>query len=67
MFLLIRQRKRHVALEVQYDGTSYLGFASQDIDNTVENYLFAALEKSKLIENRKVNILLLVVITTVLC
>ena len=41
-------------MQVQYDGTAYLGFASQDLEETVENHLFNALIKLKLIEDRKV-------------
>jgi tRNA U38,U39,U40 pseudouridine synthase TruA len=41
---------------VQYDGTAYLGFASQDLEETVENHLFKALIKLKLIEDRKVRL-----------
>ncbi len=41
-------------MHIQYDGTAYLGFASQDLQETVENHLFNALTKLKLIEDRKV-------------
>ena len=43
-------------MQVQYDGTAYLGFASQDLEETVENHLFNALIKLKLIEDRKVSL-----------
>ena len=43
-------------MQVQYDGTAYLGFASQDLEETVENHLFNALIKLKLIEDRKVRL-----------
>lgn len=49
-----RYRTRQVAFQVQYDGSKYLGFASQDLAETVENHLFNALIKLKLIEDRKV-------------
>lgn len=51
---MFRYRTRHIALQIQYDGTPYLGFASQDLEETVENHLFNALTKLKLIEDRKV-------------
>ena len=49
-----RYRTRQIAMQVQYDGSAYLGFASQDLEETVENHLFNALLKLKLIEDRKV-------------
>ena len=54
--LLFRYRTRQIAMQVQYDGTAYLGFASQDLEETVENHLFNALIKLKLIEDRKVRL-----------
>ena len=46
--------RRHVALHICYFGQKYDGFASQNsTSNTVEEYLFAALIKAKLIKDRK--------------
>jgi len=49
-----KYRQRHVALHVAYIGTNYAGFAVQEacID-TIEQHLFAALEKTKLIADRR--------------
>lgn len=52
---MYRYRQRHIALQIQYDGTAYYGFASQDLEDTVENHLFGALEKLNLISDRKVS------------
>lgn len=51
-----RYRQRHIALHIQYDGGNYFGFSSQnsETEETVEKYLFEALQKLHLIENRKV-------------
>lgn len=48
-------RHRHVAIQLQYDGTRYFGFASQagEHENTVEKHLFEALIKLRLIESRQ--------------
>ena len=54
-FDMSKYRQRHIALQVQYDGCNYIGFASQsghNNDNTIEKHLFDALIKVKLIENR---------------
>lgn len=52
-FDMSRYRQRQVALQVQYDGSKYYGFASQDAEDTIENHLFNALVKLNLIEDRK--------------
>eukprot|EP00981_Chlorochromonas_danica_P008970 scaffold2383_cov189-Ochromonas_danica.AAC.2 len=52
-FDMSQYRQRHIALQIQYDGTAYYGFASQDLEDTVENHLFGALEKLNLISDRK--------------
>lgn len=56
-FSATRFHQRHIALQIQYDGTAYYGFASQDLQDTVENHLFQALEKLNLISDRKVSTL----------
>lgn len=44
--------KRYVALELMYLGHDYSGFARQEsAEHTIEEYLFAALRKTKLIES----------------
>ena len=44
---------RRIALKVAYFGWSYHGLAAQqEFSNTIENHLFEALEKAKLIPNR---------------
>jgi len=48
-------QRRHIALQIQYDGGKYYGFASQDDQETVERHLFQALMKLKLIEDPKVS------------
>jgi tRNA pseudouridine38/39 synthase len=40
-------------MHLQYDGSKYLGFASSPGGETVEQHLFDALTKLKLIENRQ--------------
>ncbi|XP_063791568.1 tRNA pseudouridine(38/39) synthase [Pseudophryne corroboree] len=46
--------KQHVALRLAYLGWSYHGFASQEnTANTVEEVLFEALTKTRLLENRQ--------------
>lgn len=55
-FDMARYRQRKIALQVQYNGDAYLGFAAQapgDADETVEKHLFAALTKVRLIEDRQ--------------
>ncbi|XP_071840324.1 tRNA pseudouridine(38/39) synthase-like [Apostichopus japonicus] len=48
-----RFHKRHIALRVAYLGWDYHGFAAQEnIDTTIEFFLFEALLKTKLIEDR---------------
>ncbi|XP_042202439.1 tRNA pseudouridine(38/39) synthase [Callorhinchus milii] len=45
--------RRHVALRLCYLGWEYQGFAAQDnTSNTVEDKLFEALSKTRLVENR---------------
>eukprot|EP01031_Cornospumella_fuschlensis_P040110 gene40110-48878_t len=46
-------RQRHVALQIEYEGSDYAGFASQESGDGVENFVFAALEQLNLIESRK--------------
>ncbi|XP_033097758.1 tRNA pseudouridine(38/39) synthase-like isoform X2 [Anneissia japonica] len=44
---------RHVALRIAYLGWDYHGFASQEsTDKTIEAYIFDALQKTRLIEDR---------------
>lgn len=50
-----RYRQRQLAFHVQYDGTAYAGFASQDCEDTVENHLFKAFVKLRLIADRQVS------------
>ncbi|XP_071625269.1 tRNA pseudouridine(38/39) synthase [Heliangelus exortis] len=46
--------QRHVALRVAYLGWSYQGFASQEnTSNTIEEKLFEALKKTRLVEERQ--------------
>lgn len=55
------QRTRHIALQFSYDGTDYSGFAQnvgKEHDNSVENQLFAALEKTRLLVSPEENGLL---------
>lgn len=48
-----RFHERHIALKFAYIGTNYHGFASQDTsEETIEAYLFAALQKVCLIQDR---------------
>lgn len=51
-FSLYRQRR--VAIQLQYDGGPYFGFASQvgECEETIEKHLFEALLKVRLISNR---------------
>lgn len=46
--------KRHVALKIAYLGWGYQGFASQEnTNNTIEEKLFEALTKTRLVESRQ--------------
>lgn len=46
--------QRHVALKIAYLGWGYQGFASQEnTNNTIEEKLFEALTKTRLIESRQ--------------
>ncbi|KAG9465501.1 hypothetical protein GDO78_018182 [Eleutherodactylus coqui] len=46
--------KKHVALRLAYLGWNYQGFASQEnTSNTVEEVMFSALTKTRLVENRQ--------------
>lgn len=46
--------RRHVALKIAYLGWGYQGFASQEnTNNTIEEKLFEALTKTRLVENRQ--------------
>lgn len=46
--------QRHVALKIAYLGWGYQGFASQEnTSNTIEEKLFEALIKTRLVENRQ--------------
>jgi tRNA U38,U39,U40 pseudouridine synthase TruA len=51
-----RYTQRHVAIQLQYDGSKYYGFSAQkdECDETVEKHLFEALLKLRLIESRQV-------------
>lgn len=52
--LFISCHRRHVLLKFYYLGWDYSGFASQENSgNTIEHYLFAALRKTCLIEQRE--------------
>jgi hypothetical protein len=56
VFDIQKYHQRHVAIQIQYEGGSYFGFASQapgDCDETIEKHLFHALMKLKLIGDRK--------------
>ena len=47
-----RFKKRHVAFKIAYLGWDYQGLAAQDTTaNTIEEHIFSALHKAKLIEN----------------
>lgn len=54
-FDMSRYRQRNIAMQVQYEGGPYFGFAYQtgDCENTVEKHLFDAFIKLKLIESHK--------------
>ncbi len=54
-FDMSRYNQRHVAMQVQYEGGAYLGFAAQggDDEETVEKHLFDTLLKLRLIADRK--------------
>lgn len=54
-FEFSRFRTRHVAVQLQYDGGGYFGFASQagEHENTVEKHLFEALTQLRLIQSRQ--------------
>ncbi|NWH68432.1 PUS3 synthase, partial [Geococcyx californianus] len=46
--------RRHVALKIAYLGWGYQGFASQEnTSNTIEEKLFEALKKTRLVDNRQ--------------
>lgn len=46
--------RRHVALKIGYLGWEYQGFASQEnTNNTIEEKLFEALSKTRLVESRQ--------------
>lgn len=46
--------RRHVALKIAYLGWGYQGFASQEnTNNTIEEKLFEALTKTRLVESRQ--------------
>ncbi|XP_032625903.1 tRNA pseudouridine(38/39) synthase [Chelonoidis abingdonii] len=46
--------RRHVALKIAYLGWGYQGFASQEnTSNTIEEKLFEALSKTRLVDNRQ--------------
>lgn len=56
VFDMGKYRERKVALQLQYDGSQYFGFAAQapgDCEETVEKHLFAALKKVCLIQDRQ--------------
>lgn len=55
-FDMSKYRERKVALQLQYDGSKYFGFAAQapgDCEETIEKHLFAALRKVCLIQDRQ--------------
>ena len=55
LFIIIsfRHNTRHVALKIVYLGWDYQGFAAQeDTDKTIEDALFKALHRTRLIESR---------------
>lgn len=56
-----RYRQRHIAMQVQYEGGAYFGFASQagECSDTVEKHIFDALKKLRLIDDRKVSDILM--------
>ncbi len=58
MFSFTSYHQRQIAMQLQYDGVIYSGFASQKDEETVEKHLFDALIKLKLINDRKVRELL---------
>lgn len=52
-FDMSRYHQRHIALQIQYDGGPYYGFASQVDEETVETHIFDALLKTRLIQDRE--------------
>lgn len=48
-----KYRQRHIAFQLQYDGSEYGGFSDSDVVATIEGHLFEALKKTRLIEERK--------------
>ena len=54
-FDMSRYHQRHVAMQVQYEGSPYMGFAAQagEEDETVEKHLFDTLLKLRLIADKK--------------
>lgn len=55
-FDMSRYRQHHVAMEFQYDGGPYFGFASQgpgECEETIEKHIFEALVKCRLIVSRQ--------------
>ena len=58
MFDMSKYRQRHIALQVQYEGGAYFGFAAQaegrgdPCEETIEKHLFAAFNKLRLIQDR---------------
>lgn len=55
-FDISKYRQRNIAIQLQYEGGDYYGFASQtgECDNTIEKHVFEALLKLKLIDSREV-------------
>lgn len=55
VFDMSKYRQRQIALQIQYDGGRYYGFAAQaeEAEDTVEKHVFDALLKLKLIESRQ--------------
>ena len=54
VYCLFRYKKRHVALKFLYLGWDYGGFALQKhTPKTIEEQVFIALMKTKLLENRE--------------
>ena len=54
LFMLCRHPKRHVLLMFAYLGWDYQGYAVQeDTLNTIENVVFDALQRTKLVQDRQ--------------
>ncbi|KAL3943385.1 MAG: hypothetical protein SGBAC_002551 [Bacillariaceae sp.] len=52
----VKQRTRHIALRIYYDGVNYNGLSQnlgQDTDNSIEKELFQALKRAHLVDSRE--------------